>query len=208
MRFHKRLQLHEAAAAESTRYAVSGILIEKTATGARAVATDGRILAIVGLPDVEEDLRVSPGIIVERAAWQAACAGARNPGKRDPAEKTASLFKSPDGKGVSALHRDGNVRSFGLVDARFPDVDSVIPRGDVVMRIGLNPRLLHQLAQAIGALNVSATDKQIEMIELVIRKDSLSAAEKGKPRTVDGPIEVRCAVTSALGFIMPISVEK
>ncbi len=202
MKFDPKFQIHKAAAEEATRYAVEGILIE----GDKAIATDGRIMAVVPI-ETDGD---SKGAVVSRAAWEMATKSARivqRATKATPAVRSASMEVQE--RIARVIAKDlGSATEFPNLDGAFPDHRGVIPRGAVVMRIGINAELLLNLAKAIGAYGADGT----EAVELVLRSDSVEDVE-GCP-TATGPIEVRAMNQEmltesqrALGIIMPVGLD-
>lgn len=207
MKFHKKHALHEAAAQEETRYAIAGVRVRGFGDGYVAEATDGRIYARV---PVEDGVNLEDKIMPHEA-WQVAQTIARRPGKTEGADTCTAAIEScvpPVGTQPPPFfdvwdHKKGVHLQFPALDVRFPDVDAVVPKGTEVLRIGLNPQLLLQLAKAIGAAGPLA---EMTAVNLVVYADSVEKTKNGQ-KWVTGPIEVRPVDThdpKTMGVIMPI----
>jgi hypothetical protein len=132
-----------------TRYSLRCVRLREYAGGYRAEASDGRILGIVRGPDRADDraitddqrelLEQAPGgafeAVVPADAWRKAFKQLPTGGVLGASASPAAVhFAAPDGFQAAPTE-----------DARFPDVDQVLPRRRPLVRIMVNPVLLAKL---------------------------------------------------------------
>lgn len=143
MRFDKRLKVHEVASKERGRYRMDLIRIERHDSGARLVATDGRMLAVVPV-DLDDSDDSGTEYVTPLAVKEAT---KKRVGPSTEAEICLNggiRVSTPDG--VLALPPADEV------DPKdFPDWSMVVPGGEVTCRVAFNPAMLAKLAAAIGS---------------------------------------------------------
>jgi DNA polymerase III sliding clamp (beta) subunit (PCNA family) len=122
----ENLVIHRAASKEATRYDMSGIRIEKDAT----IATDGHILAVVGLPPQEEGSTFEPFTLSKNAAVSS--------------EKQATDIVHTNGDGI--LHATKGITAVEKVNGHFPNWKAILSnsRG---FQVGFDPNLLKTLCE-------------------------------------------------------------
>jgi hypothetical protein len=138
MQFDRKCKLEKAVAKSEGRYAMRHTLLAKRGDEHVLVATDGRILAVVGV-EVEEGDAI--GLIPVEAVKGAAKGG-------------QSFMPAQIHANGSAVYTDkaGAQVTMARPEGEFPRWESIMPApqaDDIV--IALNPDLLKALADAIGA---------------------------------------------------------
>lgn len=178
----KKYDLTQATATEAGRFAMQGILIEPEQK--RAVATNGRILAIVPLESVGE--HDSKGIIPAET-WKAAAKATPNHGNKPEVTVNGA---------VTLTTRQGTTTTAKL-EGDFPRYESVIPTSDrvPVWKIRISAGYLLALAKAIGSPKVGKNN----LHHAVTLEVFLGPHE---------PIRVTCTESDGVGYIMPIVVEE
>lgn len=143
MRFSKLCKIHKCAAkVGETRYALSNAQLEIDDDGAaRLVTTNGRILAVIPVEDVEGDT-AGP---VPAAALAEATKGWKSKAP-DANVQANGCVRYPVKGGTMEVERP---KPEDVGD--FPKWKAVIPNTPVECRIALNPEYLLALAQSIGA---------------------------------------------------------
>lgn len=184
----KTFRLDKCAAKELGRFAMNAILLD--VEGKRAVATDGRVLAVVPVEVSGHD--VTGLLPVE--AWGAATTAQRERGsdaeerskiaangtaRVDP-PKNARFAKK--GAGVTEYPRPE------YTDGCFPRFESILPKGDPIFRVAFNPTFLLRLAEAVGY------DAQADAPSV-----TLEVFGKGMPIRVTATRE-----NGAVGVMMPV----
>ncbi len=193
MKFSKQCKLSKAMAPSSHRcngYESVKLVQNVGMEGGRLIATNGRILAIVNVTDTGDDTeeRLIPG-----DAIAAATKGSK---------ATEANLQS---NGATRVYSGGGYQEFPTEEEvhspdRFPDHAEVMPKGEAKITLTLNPKLLHDLALAIGSG---------DGLTLEIVPDSID--DKGN---ICGPIRVKPANlgTGSMadpdnsGVIMPAAV--
>lgn len=139
-------QLHKAASKDGSRYAMTFIDVELVEPGkVRAVATDGRVLAVA---ELEADAADVTGLIPAEV-WQAAC-------KAKPEKKgTERDFHAIVANGSIKVTNKGAVTETNRTEsgAQFPRWQSVLPDMNGRQSVRLNPRLLLAACEAMGMLD-------------------------------------------------------
>lgn len=186
MQFDKACKLAKVLCQpDESRWAMGYAKFVRDGVDGQLVATNGKALALIRVRDCEGDV---DGQLVPRAAVELAVRGA----KTTPAQiLTNGETKVVTKDGLTTITDPEEPR-------RFPDYDQVIPRSAKVMSIEIDPKLLLELAQAIGSP---------ASIAIEIPADSV---EKGK---LVGPLVVKPIASSGgvpadpdnLGVIMPLS---
>lgn len=198
MKFDKLCKIHEAAAKDASRYAIADLLFERDDKGARLVATDGRMLAVVPVTDAEGD---QPGL-VSKAAVVEATKG------RTKAKPDADL-RLPDDKRELVLMKHGGLTELPRTqnDQVFPKYTEVCKEPEDGLTVTFSAELLVRMVKAIGALGV-------EDLDGVTFKFHATTEGKGKERKVTGidanmPVKVEPIAGSneSFGFLMPINAE-
>ena len=178
MKIETKYKLSQACSADETRLPLLGAYID----GDKAIATDGRIMAIVPIERVENELNK----------------------KIIPAEILKAIEKSKlgviclNGQATLIGSRGGEI-SYPYVDAQYPDYKRVLPAPTDCDKIALDAALLAKLAKAIGAHD-DRRDQTIVILEISMETDA-----DGK-RKIDplAHIGVTCARSpDARGLIMP-----
>lgn len=189
MKFDKKHRIQSAAAVDPTRYAISEVLFEKDKEGARLVATDGRILAVVPVVEAEGDV---PGYI-ERQTLIEATKG------RTRSKPDAALLLPEEGKVLFATKA-------GMVEAkrpdaehlRFPDYRGVIPKSyPAGLQITLSASHLRNLIDALGA-----NHDDLDGITLRFQADEKDSSKIDQHSPVR--VEPCSSLNEAFGVIMPI----
>jgi len=188
MKFDKKYKIQEAATKEATRYAITEVLFEKDDDGARLVATNGRILAVIPVEDADGDVAG----FIERATVVEATKGRTN------SRPDAQLNLPSSDKAL--VHTKAGTVEARRPDAEhlhFPDYRGVIPKDqNTGLRINLSAEYLVALIKALGC-NSNALDA----ITLTFQRD--------KDGNIDSCAPVLAKATGdeagAYGVIMPIS---
>jgi len=167
MKFHKSCKIHKAAAKDAGRYAMHHVRLERDYAGARLIATDGRILAVLPVQDAEQD---DDGFLSSESIAEAV---------KKPSKKNDTATILANGSIRACAVEAGPVVEFERPsnDHEFPKWRAVVPEGEPTVRICLNPSYLATVAHAIGAGDG------------VVLEFYAPAAEGGRP----GPIAVRPA---------------
>ena len=125
-------------AKKDVRYYLNGLLLTRSDTGLRAVATDGHALAICDAPGIgPESAAIVPRDAVE---WAIKAGG----------EVTLSW----DGLDATATASNGASLPFKMIDGRFPDYQAVVPmlQDDRTKMPAFNPDILGLFAKSKAAL--------------------------------------------------------
>jgi DNA polymerase III sliding clamp (beta) subunit (PCNA family) len=138
MKIDKKYKIEAAASDDATRYILNSVRVERVDDGALAIATDGKIMAIVPVELEESDKHEA--IIPPKAfaAARKACGKHR---------VDACMQLNGSAKVTSA---EGE-QSFGYIDGNYPNWKHVLP-GDYKdsLRVSLDAKLLLNLWKAIG----------------------------------------------------------
>lgn len=144
----------KCAAEESTRYAINGVLIERMDDmSCRAVTTDGRRLMFVQWDDeeswkqfpLEDKPRKGFRALVPMVFWKHAKALA----------PVALGEHAPDGK-LRLVSTKGGITATlvaKVLDGKFPDIDSVVPKYEIgkdAVEFYIDPILLAECVKALG----------------------------------------------------------
>jgi hypothetical protein len=134
---------------DASRYSLRCVRLREYEGGYRAEASDGRLLGIVRGPDRSDDLAVTddqrelleqaPGgsfeAVVPADAWRKAFKQLPAGGVLGASASRAAVhFAAPDGFQATPTE-----------EARFPDVDQVLPRSRPIVRLTVNPAYLAKL---------------------------------------------------------------
>lgn len=141
MRFPKGCELDRVAAREPGRYSIHGVRVERLPDGSgRAVATDGRALAIVPVELEEGDDLEAGGRTLSREAWIEARRGARE------GEAYAEL------NGCAKVRGRSGIVSSSYLEGEFPKYADIVPEHDPhAPSFALNAEYLASIQRALGA---------------------------------------------------------
>lgn len=146
MKLHKRYKLDRAASrSQDTHFATECIHVD--AENARAVATDGRILASVPC-----DLSAAEDLVGGSATFPVDALKAA----RKVAGRAQEVEMSID-TGEVHVDTESGRQSFRQSDGEYPNYRSVLPSGEGGYKVTLNAELLHKLADALGAFSGGVT---------------------------------------------------
>jgi DNA polymerase III sliding clamp (beta) subunit (PCNA family) len=200
-------KLASVAASESARPTMSGVLVQFDDDGYEAVATDGRILAVVtgpcgdplGFPELDQLTSLPPSktsAIIPGRAFGAACKAAAAAGRRAKREACGHVAVHL-GKGTSVLAcSDGDsagVQSTPNLEGKFPNYRAILPKEEPKFRIEVDPRLLGTLL----AVARSLADEERPRVAL-----EFHASDRPLVLTVDGKND-----QDFVGLIMPLTPE-
>lgn len=161
MKLHKHnLAVHRAASKEESRYVLRGIQVEPAGT----IATDGHILAVVGLPKQEDETTVDERLIASDSCIDA--------------ERKASI-KNPyitlNGDGI--LRADKGIAEAKPLEGKFPNWKLVMPR-TAGFSVYFDPALLKRagdLFERVGVQSVRMTFQAVSEPEnSAIRLDAIT----------------------------------
>jgi len=150
MKIDKKYKIESASSTNASRYILNSVRIEKTGEQAQAIATDGRIMAIVPVQledgDKEEAI-VSP--------------------------KAFATARKSCGKLVDArIELNGNAKvtngiedqSFGYIEGNYPNWKQVLPKDyKKSLKVSLDAKLLLNLWKAIGGEAASSNRINLEI---------------------------------------------
>lgn len=185
------LALAGVAHPEKTRYAMNGIMLERVGRECRAVATDGKRLAIVEWTDTTEGgggdvARVLPCDLATKAA------------KAAKAAKVGEVEASLNGRAELKI-RDDSV-SGDVVEGHFPPYRDVLKGEREEIVVGINASLLEGLAKALHEAKDTGAKRGNYVVRLRI--------SKGNP--AEAPIIVEtCSGNGSftgIGLLMPVDI--
>jgi len=176
-------KIHKVCATKSGRYAMASVAYDPSGcgpiTGPCLVATDGRRAVVVGV--TADEGAPDKQVLIPREAVEAAHKATRGDKHKRP--PVLSLSGS-----VIAPHASG-APTWAYTEGEFPRLAPLIPRGEPHVRVNLNARYLHEIAEALGSEG---------WVELELRKGP-------------GPVVVRAysfgsepALQNRIGILMPI----
>lgn len=180
MKIEKKYKIEEAASTDKTRYAINCVRVDTLNGKAKAIATDGKIMAIVPieLQDGDKNEVSLPCDAIKTAR-----------------KATRKLDNHAEIKlNGHAVVEDGNgSRSFNYNDAQYPNFVQVIPKEskeDDVYSIAFDVKLLVRLWKALGG-----EDCKLASVKMKIRKEGHSA------------IEVSVGHGEGYGIMMPCRID-
>jgi DNA polymerase III sliding clamp (beta) subunit (PCNA family) len=177
MTIDKKYKIEEATSNDPNREVLHAVHIKTINGSAKAIATDGRMLAMVPVEMAEGD---SDGVNVRNEAFKVA----RKAFKRLP-----SAHLKLDGKAM--VDELGSERAFSYVDGTFPDVEAVMPHPtDESIEVTFDANLLIKLWKALGG---EADKRQGVTIKIGC---------KDKEADQHRPIEVSVRGTDGYGLLM------
>lgn len=155
---HNRFQIQRACAAESTKYTISCVHVRDVDGEPRAIATDGRILAIVPVELDDRDVRGAYHAAAFEFARHEFLAGMDDEFRFEPLGPDLNHAQMCYGL---ALHGQG-MASCGSVEIRqtdgdaLPDIDAVRkPAGQPKAVVTIDVAYLRRLCEAIGSEKVT-----------------------------------------------------
>jgi DNA polymerase III sliding clamp (beta) subunit (PCNA family) len=166
MKIPKQCKIEKAASKDATREILNHICIDTQDGKTNAVATDGRMMAIVPVELCEDDDAATQRLLPIKALTEA------RKQARQAKESTIGLngaVKMLDGTTFAAPN---------LGDLNFPNYRQVIPKRDKAecVTVRFNTKALYELAQAIGAVGDVVTLQIAKDGEpLVIEEDTTGA---------------------------------
>lgn len=193
MRFNKAHKLHSVIAKPQS-HRIGSLSNALILPDGRVVGTNGVTLAVVpGTPEESDDFAAGPRQ-VPREAIVLACKGNKNAEARIELNGEVRVTSQP-GAPVASF-RDPET-------GEFPRWDAVLPAEDASKtRVSINARLLAELAQALGAEEVTL---EFRTVDKVRAKGGKTVQCKG-PRLDCSPIRVTPVEDNgAEGAIMPVS---
>ena len=178
MKIPKQCKIEKAASKDKAREILNHILIDSKDGESQAVATDGKMMAIVPITlcdgdEVESEKLIQPKALIE-ARKQARQA-------RESSIGLNGAATMPDGASYPTPN--------SLNDKKFPHWRNIVPKGGDYQTVCFNAKALFELAQAIGAVNDKVT------LQIPI----------GTGTTHDGgPLVIEEKTTGAKGILMPM----
>jgi hypothetical protein len=190
MKFDKKYKIQEAAAKEETRYAISEVLFEKDDNGARLVATNGRIMAVIPVEDADGDV---PGFIERTTAIEA------TKGRTNSKPEAELNLPSSDKALVHTKAGTVEARRPDAEHLKFPDYRGVVPKDtDTGLRVNLSAEYLIALIKALGCQH-----NALDAITLTFQRDG-DGIDQHAP-VLAHPTGDDMASARAYGVIMPVS---
>ncbi len=182
MKFNKYCQIQKVAAKGQSRFAITGVNFDRSdKNNPILVATNGKTLAVVRCQEAEED--ETEGII-PRVAIERSLKGKKN--------QPAHIMCYED---ECVVQQPGEIAKYPREEeGKFPDWRSVVPKkSSADFSVSLNPKLLLELAQAIG---ISDQAEQSVILYYTFGE-----------RTCDTPVLVTLHTGANYGVIMPVTVK-
>jgi DNA polymerase III sliding clamp (beta) subunit (PCNA family) len=137
MTIDKKYKIEEATSKDPRREVLHAVHVAKVNGSAKAIATDGRMLAMV---PVEMGDRDSDKVNVRREAFQAA----RKTYKRLPV-----VHLELNGKAM--VTEPGSERAFDYIDGQYPNFEPVLPKAaEKSVSVTIDANLLVKLWKALG----------------------------------------------------------
>lgn len=155
MRLKSKYQIEKAASEDATRFQIKKILIDD----GKAVATDGRIMAIV--PCVHADSEDKKTILADDLAFI-------RKSQKNIAKLSGEVVIELNGK-IQASGDNGMNIELEAPDSNYPNYKQVIPQGEPKFRIGFDLQYLVKLAKAIGA---DGNEKGKSFVELELFEEN------------------------------------
>jgi len=158
MKIPKKCKLNRAAGKPNeSRFSMENVLLDVDAKGrGRLIATNGRVLAVVPVDEVGDD---TGGMVPATAIAEAV----KGSGEFVNVEANGCV-RYPVKGGTMEVERPSESDS-----GEFPKWKQVVPKGEVVHRLALNPQLLLDVAAAIGSGESVVLEYREEGGPLVVR---------------------------------------
>ena len=165
MNIENKYKIEEAASKDPTRYILQGVHVANVNGSAKAVATDGKILAMVPVEVEPED---TVGVTARAETFKRA---------RKAYKKQKISFIKLNGK-ATVRELDGEV-SFDYVDGNYPNFSQVIPKPtEKTFKLSFDVNNLVRLWKALGGEDA----KQLGV--------TLTVGHDGSAVDVNRPVEV------------------
>lgn len=150
MKIDKKYKIEEAASKDKTRFAINAVRIEKTETGALAIATDGRMMAIVPV-ELEGEDKTAVNLKCEALAVA----------RKEASKNSPCRIELNGAAKISGKHGE---QTFPYVDASFPNWAQVIPKAyEKSIKIAFDAKLLLSLWKALGGEAANSNKVIIEV---------------------------------------------
>jgi len=164
-----KYKIEEAASRDPRRFTLQGVHVAMVNGSAKAVATDGRILAMVPVATTEED---TLGVTARAETFKRA---------RKAFKKMTCAEVKLNGK-ATVRESDGEV-SFDYVEGNYPNFSQVLPKpAEKALKLSFDPNNLLRLWKALGG-----DDKKAQGVTLTIGHDGSTVdAHRPVEVTVDG----------------------
>ena len=205
----KNIKIHEAASTDETREVINQIQVERRGNTvnddgtipARAIATDGRIMAVVPMELDDHDtgiLESETGRMIPAAAWKSAVKGRKSVegylGLNGGIE--VATQPGPPEMTVGYAPCDGSI---------YPNWRQVIPDGHTGRAtLTINPDLLVRLARAIGVeKNEMVTIELLETARQIHGRGDNWITGALRVTANDGTVHGATGDNAPLGIIMP-----
>lgn len=186
MKLHKKIKIEAACSDDKDRHSIQDPYLDRSGTGDRLIATNGRIIAVVPVECDDDD---TTGYVPTACLKEARKRG------------FVMLGDKATVPGISEHPRN-------LGENTFPNWKAVIPNNSDVktVRLVIDPAYLKDLADAMGTAGVA--------LEIPISNCADGSIRAGKDNCITDPIIVRPATArgftpaepEAMGVIMPMRI--
>jgi len=185
MKIDNMYKIEEAASEDTRREAINSVHVAKVDGSAKAVATDGRIMALVPVELEEGD---SENVSVRPDAFTVA---------RKEAKSRKNLLSMIKLNGSATVKLEDGERSFAYVDVNYPNFHQVIPQpAEKTVRVALDVKLLTRLWKALGGDAAKTAG-----VVLTVGLDRDGKAD------ICRPVEVKLQHGEGYGIIMQMRTE-
>ena len=185
MKIDNMYKIEEAASEDTRREAINSVHVAKVDGSAKAVATDGRIMALVPVELEEGD---SENVSVRPDAFTVA---------RKEAKSRKNLLSLIKLNGSATVKLEDGERSFAYVGLQYPNFAQVLPKpAEKTVQVALDIKLLTRLWKALGG----EAGKEAGVILTV------ALGADGKADTFR-PVEVKTRCGGGYGIIMQMRTE-
>lgn len=174
MKIPKQCKLEKIVSKDASREILNYVLIDSKDPEVRAVATDGKMMAIVPVTICDTDKIETEKIIHPKALTEA-----RKQARKEP--------ESEIGLNGSAAMPDGSTFPVPahMAETKFPNYRAVSKPAKEYKTVCFNAKALYELSQAIGAVGDKVT------LQIPIGEDAL------------GPLVIEEKTTGGKGILMP-----
>ena len=184
MKIKSMYRIEEAAAEKkSNRYVIKAVHVAKVDGSAKAIATNGRILAMVPVELEDGD---KEQVNVSQEAFKLA---------REASKKFKNSLANIQLNGSATVHLEHGERSFSYEDfGQYPNFAQVLPKpAERSVTVTLDVKLLERLWKALGG-----NDKTASGVVMKIGLDCRGQAELTRP------VEISVPHGEGYGIIMPM----
>ena len=151
MKIDKKYKIEAAASDDAARYIINSVRVEKAHTGALAIATDGKIMALVPVELEEGDKHEA---IIPPKAF----AAARKACGKHRVDACMQL------NGSAKVSSAEGEQSFGYIEGNYPNWRQVLPSDyKNSLKVSLDAKLLLNLWKAIGGESASNNRINLEI---------------------------------------------